>query len=39
MNGKDFGSTHGSDERAIVAALPQKFKEMGVDAVISGMGC
>lgn len=36
---KDFGSTHGSDERAIVASLPQKFKERGVDAVISGMGC
>ena len=36
---KNFGSTHGANERAIVAALPQKFKEMGVDAVISGMGC
>ena len=24
---------------AWVAALPKKFKEMGVDAVISGMGC
>ncbi len=36
---KQFGSTHGSDERAIVAALPQKCKEAGVDAVISGMGC
>ena len=35
----EFGSTHGSDERAIVAGLPQKFKERGVDAVISGMGC
>jgi len=36
---KEFGNTHGSDERAVVAALPQKFKERGVDAVISGMGC
>ena len=36
---KEFGNTHGSDERAVVAALPAKFKEMGVDAVISGMGC
>jgi len=35
----DFGSTHGGNEREIVAALPQKFKEKGVDAVISGMGC
>jgi len=36
---REFGSTHGSDERAVVAALPQRFKELGVDAVISGMGC
>ena len=35
---KEFGSTHGSKEREIVAALPGKFKELGVDAVISGMG-
>ena len=36
---REFGSTHGSDEREVVAALPQRFREMGVDAVISGMGC
>ena len=36
---KDFGSTHGSDEREVVATLPEKFRERGVDAVISGMGC
>ena len=36
---REFGNTHGSDERDVVAALPKKFKEMGVDAVISGMGC
>ena len=36
---KAFGNTHGSDERAVVAALPEKFKEQEVDAVISGMGC
>ena len=36
---REFGNTHGSDEREVVAALPQRFKEMGVDAVISGMGC
>ena len=35
---REFGNTHGSDEREVVAALPKKFKEMGVDAVISGMG-
>jgi hypothetical protein len=39
VNWKDFGNTHGSDERAVVAALPEKFKEREVDAVISGMGC
>lgn len=36
---KEFGSTHGQDERAILASLPQRFREMGVDAAISGMGC
>jgi len=34
-----FGSTHGSDEVAVLNALPAKLKEMEVDAVISGMGC
>ena len=36
---KDFGSTHGSEERKVLASLPQRFKELGVDAAISGMGC
>ena len=36
---KEFGNTHGSDEHAVLAALPQRFRELGVDAVISGMGC
>jgi hypothetical protein len=36
---KEFGSTHGSEEREILAALPRRFKELGVDAVVSGMGC
>ena len=36
---REFGSTHGGDEREVVASLPMKFKKMGVDAVISGMGC
>jgi hypothetical protein len=35
----EFGSTHGEDERKVLAALPEKMKEMKVDAVISGMGC
>lgn len=35
----EFGSTHGEDEHAVVAGLPAKLQAMGVDAVISGMGC
>jgi hypothetical protein len=35
----EFGNTHGPDERAIVAALPQRLKDLRVDAAISGMGC
>ncbi|MBM3491677.1 MAG: WecB/TagA/CpsF family glycosyltransferase [Alphaproteobacteria bacterium] len=34
-----FGSTHGDEEREIIATLPEKLKALGVDAVISGMGC
>lgn len=36
---REFGSTHGGEEKAALAALPQRFKELGVDAVISGMAC
>ena len=36
---REFGNTHGGEEREVVAALPGKFKQLGVDAVISGMGC
>ncbi|MPZ44763.1 MAG: hypothetical protein GEV05_15440 [Betaproteobacteria bacterium] len=36
---KEFGNTHGSDEREVLAQLPQRFKALGVDAAISGMGC
>ena len=35
----EFGNTHGSEEREVVAALPQKLKALGVDAVVSGLGC
>jgi hypothetical protein len=35
----EFGNTHGSEEREIVAALPRTLKAKGVDAVVSGMGC
>ena len=33
-----FGLTHGPDERQIIADLPGKLREFGVDAVISGVG-
>jgi hypothetical protein len=36
---REFGNTHGSDEHEVLAGLPQRFKELGVDAAISGMGC
>ena len=36
---REFGNTHGGEEREVVASLPRKFKELGVDAVVSGMGC
>lgn len=35
----EFGNTHGSDERQVLADLPARLKEFGVDAVISGNGC
>ena len=36
---REFGSMHGGDERAVLAALPNRLRQLGVDAVISGMGC
>ena len=39
VNYSVFGSTHGSDERTVLAELPGRLKELGVDAVISGMAC
>ena len=36
---KVFGSTHGGNEKAALAALPQKLRDLGVDAVVSGMAC
>ncbi len=39
VNYDEFGSTHGGDEREVVAGLPAKLQALGVDAVISGMGC
>jgi hypothetical protein len=36
---RDFGSTHGGEEKEVLARMPQRFRELGVDAVISGMAC
>lgn len=35
----DFGNIHGNDERAIVAALPDRLRALGAEAVICGMAC
>ena len=34
-----FGSTHGREEQRVLAELPDRLRELGVDAVISGMAC
>jgi hypothetical protein len=34
----EFGPTRGDDERKVIASLPQRFHELGVDAVVSGIG-
>jgi hypothetical protein len=36
---KEFGSTHGGQEKKALAQLPKRFRELGVEAVISGMAC
>ena len=36
---REFGSSHGDDEREVLERLPERFKALGVDAVISGMAC
>jgi hypothetical protein len=36
---REFGSTHAVNEKALLASLPQRFKELGVDAAISSMAC
>ena len=36
---REFGSTHGVNEKELLASLPQRFKELGVDAAISCMAC
>ena len=39
VNWRTFGSTHGGNEKAALAALPQKLRDLRVDAVMSGMAC
>jgi hypothetical protein len=36
---REFGEIHGANEHQVLAELPRKFQEMGVDAVICGVGC
>jgi len=33
-----FGNTHGPQEAEIIATLPEKLRQYGCDAVISGVG-
>ena len=39
VNYDRFGPIFGGDEHSVVAALPNRLKKLGVDAVISGIGC
>lgn len=36
---REFGSTHSVNEKELLASLPQRFRELGVDAAISSMAC
>lgn len=36
---REFGTTHGVNEKELLASLPQRFEELGVDAAISCMAC
>jgi len=36
---REFGSTHAVNEKELLASLPQRLKELRVDAVISSMAC
>ena len=39
VNYDAFGPIFGGEEHAVVAALPKRLKQLGVDAVVSGIGC
>jgi hypothetical protein len=36
---REFGNTHTTNEKELLASLPQRFKDLGVDAAISAMAC
>lgn len=36
---REFGSTHAVNEKELLASLPKRFKELGVDAALSSMAC
>jgi hypothetical protein len=36
---REFGEIHGANEHQVLADLPAKLKQHGVDAVICGVGC
>ena len=36
---REFGEIHGANEHTVLAKLPEKLKDFGVDAVICGVGC
>ena len=37
LDWREFGNTHGSDEREVIGALPARLEALGVDAVVSAM--
>ncbi len=39
VNFKQFGSTHGKDEKAVLDSFREKFAQYKCDAVVSGVGC
>lgn len=39
VNYREFGSTHGGKEAEVLASLPEKLRQSGCDAILSGMGC
>jgi hypothetical protein len=36
---REFGEIHGANEKAVLAALPEKLQQHHCDAVICGVGC